>query len=288
MTRIALALCLALLPLALTTAARADDTTNGQWAVDRVAESSSRVQLDLRSESKAHDNSHWESEHDAELSQVGLSAADLDSGGKHVQFTIARDAGSFVCDGWAGHGHANGTFTFTPNAAFADGLRRRGFTAVPAEKVLASASLDLTLAYIDAVSASGYPRMAYDRYITFRALGITPDSIAGLRKTFGGILEAEQVVSLTALHVTPAYVDELRSLGIGPLSAQKAVELKALGIDRSYVERLAKVGYAHLGAGELVQMKALGIDEAYIQHLADHGMRNLTVSQLVRMKAVGI
>jgi hypothetical protein len=267
-------------------AARAQDTMTGQWSIQRVL--GSTVQLEFRTERRADGTAHWDSTNTSDVSRIGLSSADLDSSGKHVHFTIAREAGTFECDGWAGHGQGSGTFAFNASPAFLAGLRSRGYSDLSPEKQAGSAMLDITLGYIDSIFAAGYPHVEYNQLVAFKALGVTPTSIAALRSLFHDNLTAEELTSLAALHVTPAYISELRGLGIAPVSPQKAVELKALGVDKSYVQALAAAGYTNVPPDQLVQLKALGIDQAYIQHLAEHGMKNLTVSQLVRMKAVGL
>jgi len=269
--------------------AAAQGPITGEWTVERTASSPAKAQVDFRSDDATSTRGHWNSSFDIDVDRLGLAPSDLDSDGKHVQFTFAREAGSFTCDGWAGHGRGAGTFTFSPSVAFLDGLRKRGFADITPHKQLAAATLDLTLAYIDGIAAAGFPHPSFDKLIAFRALSVTGQSIAELRTAFGGAqLDEEQVTSLAALRVTPAYIADMRTLGVDDMSPRRAVELKALGIDRAYVDSLAKAGYPKLAAHDLVQMKALGIDEAYIRRLADHGFKNLTVAQLVRMKAVGI
>jgi hypothetical protein len=260
----------------------------GEWSVHRTGSTSSRVEVNLRSDEPAGRRGTWDGSFGVDLARLGLSATDLDSGGHHVQFTLERAAGWFACDGWAGNGKGAGVFTFVPSATFLDGLRARGLGEPSPRKVLVAATVDLTLDYIDEISAAGFPHLPLDRLIGFRALDITPASLADLRRTFGTELSEQDALSLAALHVTPAYVADMRSLGVSVPSPRKATALKALGVDRGYVETLAKAGYSKLDAEQLVQLKALGVDDAYIRHLASHGLSNLTVSKLVQLKALGI
>lgn len=283
------ACALSALAFALTTApSAAENATTGFWTAHRLSSDSSKVAVGFRTDDDQLARGSWNGSFDVDVAQLGLPAADLDSTGKHVEFTLARDAGSFACDGWAGKGQGAGTFAFSPSTRFLDGLRARGLGEPTTHKLLGAASVDLTLDYIDRIASSGYPHLPLDRLITFRALRVTPESVAELRRTFSADLSAEDVVSLAALRVTPAYVTEMRSLGISVPSAQKAIQLRALRIDRSYVESLAKAGYPNLDAEQIVQLKALGVDDVYIRHLASHGFTNLTVSKLVQLKALGI
>jgi|HubBroStandDraft_6_1064221.scaffolds.fasta_scaffold565052_2 hypothetical protein len=279
-----LAALAALLALGAPLAALAQTPLHGEWTLSRSAHGNT-VRMTVRTDDGEEDG---QSSLSIEGAHIGLSAADLDSAGKHVTFDVVRDAGTFACEGWVGGGHGAGTLTFAPSATYAAALQSRGIAPISPREQLAAAMLDLSLAYIDDIARAGYPHLPIEKLIAFRALGVTSAAIAGLRATFHDALSEEQVVSLTALHVTPAYVADLAALGISGLNAQGAVQMKALGIDRSYVDAMAKAGYPHLDERDLVQLKALGVDDDYIHHLAAHGFHDVSVRDLVRMKAMGI
>jgi hypothetical protein len=272
--------------LAFAAPASAQGAVTGEWTIART--SAGAVEVSFRGDDSGGEHSHWEDSFDTDPARSGLAGADLDSDGKHVHFTLSRDAGSFVCDGWAGHGHAAGTFTFEASAAYLEGLRARGIEPIPVHKALTAATLDLSLSYVDEIVSAGYAHIPFERLIGFRALGVTRQSIAALRSALRADLTQEQVMSLTAVRVTPEYVDDLRTLGVADVSPRSAIEMKALRIDRPYVESLARAGYPQLSEHDLVQLKSLGVDDGYIRRLADHGFHNVPVSDLVRMKALGI
>ena len=268
---------------------RAAPQISGTWTIERSEKNPSDVYLELRSDD---DGMHGHSENGSDINAGlfgGFSIADLGVEGKALAFRLAREAGIFDFKGWTSRGQGVGTFVFSPSAAFDEGLRNRGFAALEPRKQLASAMLDLTLAYIDAIRAGGFHDISFEQLITFRALRVTPESVGELRAAFPGEqLDEHEVVELSALHVTPAYLAELRAAGFKDLSPRKAVELKAMKIDRAYVESLARMGYPNLTAQQIVEMRAMKIDEAYLKHLADHGFHDLPVQKLVEAKAMGI
>jgi hypothetical protein len=204
-----------------------------------------------------------------------------------ADFSIRREAGTFHFTGTLGSRGGSGQFTFTPNDAFASGLAARKLKTRDSHELMAAASIDLTLAYIDSIRAAGYPDLSFDNLLAFRAVGVTPQSISESRSLFGQ-LPAGEVISTAALHVTPAYVQELRSMGIGPVTAERAVTFKALHIDKGYIAELARLGYAHMDPQDIVSFKAMHIDAAYLQHLRQHGLKNLTPQQVIEMKATGL
>lgn len=201
--------------------------TTGEWTLHREVASPNRVQLELSSD-EGHDA--WRNSHAIDGTALGLPLADLDSPGKHVRFTLAREAGAFDCEGWAGNGKGNGTFAFAPNAAFFASLKRRGYAEIDAHRQIGIAAIDLTLPYIDALAAAGYPHLALGDLIAFRAL-----------------------------RIDRAYVDALARAGYPHPDADQLVQLKALGVDEAYLRHLADHGFHNLPVAKLVQLKALGI-----------------------------
>lgn len=202
-------------------------------------------------------------------------------------FSIRREAGTFDFTGTLSDDGGSGQFTFTPSAAFVNGLGSRHLHPESIRDIMAAASVDLTLEYIDSIAAAGYPNLGFDKTIAFRAVGATPGSIAELRSVFG-TLSSEDVVSTSALHVTRAYVDELHTMGVDHVTPERAVTFKALDIDKAYIAELARMGYSHMDPQDIVSFKAMHIDAAYLQHLRAHGLKNLTAQQVIEMKATGL
>ena len=95
------------------------------------------------SDASGHHSNSEDREVDANV--LGI-AAPLASNGSHVRFGMHREAGDFVFEGWIASGNGAGTYTFTPDAAFFDDLRNRGFTIDGDDsmgKELSAASIDL-------------------------------------------------------------------------------------------------------------------------------------------------
>jgi hypothetical protein len=218
---------------------------------------------------------------------LGLSDAKIDGAPAKATFSVQRDAGTFRFSGIVGSGRGTGPFTFTPSQPFVQGIAQRGLALKATRDVMTAAIVDLTLPYIDSIRAAGYSDMPYDQYVAFRAVGVTPQSIAEMQSLFGRISDGDMVAA-TAMHISKPYVDELRSMGVGPVTVERAITFKALKIDRAYLAELARMGYANLPPDSIVTFRSMHIDEAYIHHLAAHGLRHLTAEQLIQMKAAGL
>lgn len=258
---------------------------SGSWQLTRDAQTH-RIQLHLWLD-EAGQRSSWNDFGHFTADALGLSDAKIDGAPAQARFSLARDAGTFTFSGVVGDGRGTGPFTFTPNQTFVQGIAQRGLAVNGTREVMTAAIVDLTLPYVDSIRATGYADLSYERYVAFRALGVTPQSIAEMQSLFGRI-SSDQMLSATAMRISRAYVDELRSMDIGPVTVERAITFKALKIDKAYVAELARMGYANLTPDNIVTFKAMHIDEAYINHLAAHGLKHLSAEQLIEMKAAGL
>lgn len=252
------------------------DPITGEWTVHGVAGAVDRLTLEV----------------DASNDRMSTSSAtqavpDLDGPGHHVTFTIARDAGRFVCEGWGENGRGAGTFTFAPNPDYAGELRRRGLTFSSDEKLLDAAMLDLSLAYLDTMHAT-YPQADFKKLIEMRAVGVDPAYVRSMSNRLGGPIDMQTMISLRAVGVTPDYLDELARLGFHVTRADQAVSLRAVGVNAAYVKELASVGYTNVAPDDLQQMRAVGVDADFIRKMEAHGFHNLSVQRLIQARAVGV
>jgi hypothetical protein len=233
--------------------AAALETAHGTWNI--IA---GRTQAVLETRWHSDDFRHDE-ENGRSIDPKSLGIVDaLNSTGEHSTFTIHRDAGDLVFDGWFGNGEAAGNFVYTPNAAFFTSLEKRGYAIDGIHDELSFATMDVTNDYIDSIERLGY-------------------------KT-----DTRGLLQLRALGVTPAYITEMRAAGVDVQDARRLGQMKAVGVTPSFISDIAKAGYPHLTPREYVQLKAVGVDAAYIKYLSDHGLKNLNVRRIVEMKAMGI
>jgi hypothetical protein len=263
------------------TALRADDSINGTWA---ILSDAGQVRLELNWSSGR--SSGQSTLRPIDANALGIASA-LVSNGEHVHFGLHREAGDYSLEGWIAGGKGGGTYTFTPNAAFFDDMRSRGYNVTGPEKELAAADLDITREYVNELEHAGVS-LDFDRLIAFRALGIDGAYINSIAAVGFTHLNAEQLESLKALRIDRSYVEGIRAQGVTGVNEESVVELKALHVDESYMQELATAGYPHLSARDYVQLKALHVDGEYVKDLARHGLTHLTVQQLVNYKALGI
>jgi hypothetical protein len=256
---------------------------SGSWSIS-PSSVPGYVHLGLRIEDGT---SHHESDHDVTPSSIGLTQQQLDSGHR-VTFSIARDAGTFACDGWLSQSKGGGSLVFSPSPAFERGMNDRGYDVTPDQQATA-AMLDLSLTYIDTIAAAGFKNLPFEKLVAFRALNIDDAYARAMRTLFGDDnVDADQLIALKALGVTQEYVSAMRAAGTTVATARQAVQLRALKVDPQYVRDMAAAGYPHLTPNQLVQLRAMEIDAAYVQRVKDHGFPHPSIDDLVRMKAMKI
>lgn len=249
-----LALTIAFVLAGHSTAAAANLT--GTWSVTPAAVSGKFFFELTIADPQGHD--HSRSGSDYAPSSIGLTPQQLSGSGHHVAFTIARDAGSFACDGWVANGRGGGSVTFAPSAAFISKMNARGYD--PTDDQIASAAIvDVSNAYIDGLASAGVEKPSFD-----------------------------DLISLRALRVDGSYVNDLHAVGINVTAPSELIQLKALQVDAAYVKTLAAVGYTNLSSRQLVQLRALKIDAAFVRKVQAHGIAHPTVEDLVRLKSLNV
>jgi hypothetical protein len=263
-------------------AAPAQSVLTGTWTI-QPSSTAGHIRLELRSDDE-HSSENSSKYTPADL---GLQASDISGPSHAAHFAMRRDAGSIDFTGTLGEGVGSGHYTFSPSAAYRDALTKRGYGRPGIEEQLAATTLDISLSYIDAITATGVHPSDYGKLIAFRALGVTPQSIRDLRRQFGTMSDGD-IITFTALHITPQYAADMRAAGVTDMDAHDLVSLRALHVDPTYIKELASVGYSNLSADQLTQLKALHVDADYIRRVQSHGYKHPTVQQLVQLKALKI
>jgi hypothetical protein len=205
-------------------AAVAVSVATGTWSISTV---NGHVHLRTTWSDATGDHSSSE-DRNADANKLGIAAA-LASNGSHVRFGMHREAGDFAFEGWIASGNGGGTYTFTPDAAFFDDLRKRGFTYDgdnPTGEELRAASVDLTRAYVDDLQRAGIS-LDFRRLITFCALNIDSAYIGDLASVGFSHMDARQYIAFKALGITSGYVRYLQAHGLRNLTPREVIAAKA-------------------------------------------------------------
>jgi hypothetical protein len=249
-TAVALVFCALNLAMA---PARAEEF-KGNWTIT----SSERPDMVRFGLFHRHDGGQSQSENDWPVG--AFQGLDLATRARHdVQFTIARDAGRFDCDGFVNAGDGAGIFRFTPDPAFLRGMRELGFDGIDANKQFAMAVHDVTLAYARQMKNENLRGMDTDKLIAFRIFDITQQFMRDMRKEGIPTPEADKWVAFRVHGVTPALVRELRKTGLDP-NADQLIAMRVHGITPEYIADVKSRSKKDLSIDQLVSLKIHGID----------------------------
>jgi beta-lactamase regulating signal transducer with metallopeptidase domain len=133
------------------------------------------------------------------------------------------------------------------------------------------------------------PRTAIERAVQYKALGITPEYAAAMRRAVPGLdLDQDSILEMKAVGVTPDYLRDLASSGYRGLDADEIVQARALNIDGAYIRSMVQAGYRHLTMDDLVELRAVGVTAADVARFRRAGHGVPSVDDMVEMKAVGV
>ena len=245
----------------------------------------------------------------------GLEAILTGPGGP-AHYTLKRDAGSFDFEGVVRAGAGGGTFSFTPNAAFADELVRRGFSRPTAFDLGRLAWSDIGFAFLDELNALKYARptlpqlvngaqhgvtrrylremadLGYrvgtvDALVRLRDHGVDAAFVRGMEGQGMKGLSVDDLVRSRDHGVDPQFIQGLRALGLTGLSLEDLVKARNHGVDPGYVSELRELGY-QLRLDELVDARNHGVDPSFIREMASAGYQHPSIADLIRMRTHGV
>ena len=155
----------------------------GTWTADSREKKDGKIQLNL--ELKRNGNGRHQMGQSYDYGDLqGLSRDQAQNG--RVSFRLAREAGTIQCDGEFVNGKGSGTFTFTPNSAFVDGMRSRGFDFTKqsakktgeefevSDRLFTAAALNVTTALADDLLSANFGKLEVEDL--FKAAGDDAES----------------------------------------------------------------------------------------------------------------
>ncbi|HEX4039742.1 MAG TPA: hypothetical protein VHX37_16915 [Acidobacteriaceae bacterium] len=252
------ALLLALLFAAGTTLVPAQDQLSALHGHCSLAPATDpgKVRFELEEGCDADRNScHNHDSDDMPLANFsGITLADFQHEGAHVDAVLAAEAGKLTCSGVVHDLTLQGDSTFAPNPAFVERMGQMGFTDLDSHKLEAYTLFHIEAAWVQSLQAAGVTEMTSSR-----------------------------ILSLRIFKVDAAYVREMDALGYPHLPAGKLVAFKVQGVNPDEVRQYRALGYQP-DANQLIQMRLFKITPEFIQHMQARGLGNLTISKLVQIR----
>jgi hypothetical protein len=169
---------------------------------------------------------------------------------------MKAESGEMRCAGTVHDAALRGTWSFTPDPAFAKKMESMGFEsdAQDPDRLQGYAMLDITTDWVKQMKDAGVTEM-----------------------------NAHNIMGLKALKVNPAYVKAMAAAGYPELRAQKLTSMKAVGVSPEKVQAVKAMGYTPTEE-QLIQMSVFKIDAPFVERMKARGFQNLTIAQLIKIK----
>ncbi len=184
----------------------------------------------------------------------GVTPQDLQREGATVDARMKADSGEMRCVGTVHDAAMRGTYSFTPDPAFAKRMEAMGFDDQTSDRLQGYAMLDISTEWVKAMKDAGVTEM-----------------------------NSHNLMGLKALKVDPGYVKAMAAAGYPELRAQKLTSMKAVGVSPEKVQAIKAMGYSPTEE-QLVQMSVFKIDAPFVERMKARGFENLTIAQLIKIK----
>jgi len=185
---------------------------------------------------------------------TGITVADLNREGAHLDAVLKAEAGTLRCSGTVHAAELEGAFTFEPDKAFIARMREAGITGIDPDKL--------------------------EAYAIFR---VTRDWVVSLQKAGVTGIDADNLIALRIFGVDADYVHSLAALGYPTPSAEKLIALRVQGVNPAEIKQVQAMGY-HPTLDELVQMRIFKVTPDFIERMKAKGFDNLTIAKLVQIR----
>jgi hypothetical protein len=185
---------------------------------------------------------------------TGITLADLNREGTHLDAVLTAEAGTLRCSGNVRGSELVGAFTFQPDKTFIDRMGEIGITGIDPDKL--------------------------EAYALFR---VTRDWVVSLQKAGVTEITADNLIALRIFRVDADYVRSLQSLGYPSPPADKLIALRVQGVDPAEVKQIQAMGY-HPNLDELIQMRIFKVTPDFIERMKAKGFENLTIAKLVQIR----
>ena len=189
---------------------------------------------------------------------TGISLADLNREGAHLDAVLTAEAGTLRCSGAVRSSELVGSFTFQPDKAFIDRMREIGITGID-------------------------PTTNVDKLEAYALFRVTRDWVVSLQKAGVTDINADNLIALRIFKVDADYVRSLQSLGYPPPSAEKLIALRVQGVNPAEIKQVEAMGY-HPTIDELIQMRIFKVTPDFIERMRAKGFENLTIAKLVQIR----
>ena len=257
----------------------------GDWSADALStwrgdDGEPRVQFNLRS--SAGDSRWGFGIRVRDL--AGLPPAALANVANDVQFSSAREAGTFRFTGSFDQGRGHGTYTFTPDQTFVSNMAAAGYKSLSSDDLIRLAVIDVTAAHVRGLAQAGYPNLSLDDVIRTKIHGATPENIKALQAQGIQGLSVEDLIKFRIHKVTPEFIQGLAQRGYKNVLPDDLVKMRIHNVTTAEMDQLKALGFGGMSIDDLVKFRIHKVTPEFIRSMREVGYVTVSEDQLVRMR----
>lgn len=243
----------------------AQSTITGEWKADtrsEHADKADKLYLSFKRQTQWGKNQNGSTYSYEELR--GLTKQQAEAGGS-VRFSLVREAGTVECEGTFTGGKGSGTFTFTPDRSFIDGMRARGFD-------------------FEKDSVTDKHDDLESRLLTAAMVNVTTALADDLKAANFGDLDVGDLFKAAIFKVDSKFMAEMKASGFPNLSMEDLVKARIFKIDADYVRQVHEMGFSNKGFEGLVKFRIFKVTPEFLAELKAAGLSNLNSEDIVKCR----
>ena len=261
----------------------------GTWTANTRDEKEGKINLSLERRST---NGNGRNQMGKSYDYSELQGLSPNANGK-VSFRLVREAGNIDFQGEFVNGRGSGTFTYTPNGAFFDAMRSRGFDFSKttgkrsdedvSDKMFAAATLGVTTALADDLLSANFGKLDVDDLFKAAIFNIDGKFMAEMKATGFPNMGMEDLVKARIFKIDADYVRQVHEMGFEKEDFEGLVKFRIFKVTPEFLQSLKTEGFDNLSAEEVVKFRIFNIDPDFIRK-AKADNPNVTVEDMVKMK----
>jgi hypothetical protein len=261
----------------------------GEWKSELKGDEPGKIQLSF--ERRGDGNGRYQNGSSFDFSDLtGLTREQAQNGA--ANFRIEREAGTIECQGSFTNGRGAGTYRFTPNRAFVDAMKSRGFdfekassrhNSSPEERLFTAATINLTVAFTDDLLSANFGKLDIDDLFKARIFNITPQFMSEMKATGFPNLGMEELVKARIFKIDADYVRQVKDMGFDRDDFESLVKFRIFKITPEFLNEIKSEGFTDLSSEDVVKFRIFKIDSEFIRQ-ARAEEPNITVEGLVQRR----
>jgi hypothetical protein len=214
----------------------------------------------------------------------GLTMETLAAAKTDVSFKAAREAGTFLFEGYFKAGKGKGFWTLVPNQNFISAMKNRGFDNLSEKDLFFAALSDLNIKLIEDLKSAGYDRLSFDDVLEAAMFKIDSRLISEIQALGFGRQPFETLSEIRIFKITPEFVNEWRAAGFSNISLEELIELKIHKVTPEYLNEIKDEGFPKISPREAAELKIHRVDGDFIRRVKARGFNDVTLEQLVELR----